>query len=233
MGFIKSKLVIIGTSKTAIHLFKFINEYDLFDVVGFAVDKEYITENSFQELPVFTIDNLAKVIDIEKDYVFIAMLWNRLNADRRNMYERLKGQGFRFANIISPNAKVRGLLTGDNCWIHDYVIIQNDAVIGTNVMLMAYTAVGAHSILGSHTFFGAKSSIGGGCKIGAQSFIGINSTVFDDTTIGEKCIISACTAIKRNMPNYSIWKVPEDSFIIKQYSEEEIENKLLFKRNIR
>ena len=95
---------------------------------------------------------------------------------------------------------------------------------------MAFTLIGAHTEIESHCFFGAKSTIGGGCKIGKQSFIGINSTVFDDTIIGEKCIVGACTAVKRNMPDYSLCKTSSTNTEIKQYSEDIIESKLLFSK---
>lgn len=229
----KQKLIIIGASTTAIHVYKFINEYELFDIVGFAVNRQYINEEIFMGLPLYSIEDLEDIIDKNEDLLFVAMLWNKLNADRRHIYENLKKEGYHFANIISPTAKIRGKLKGDNCWIHDYAIIQNDVEIGENVAMMAFTLIGAHTEIGSHCFFGAKSTIGGGCKIGKQSFIGINSTVFDDTIIGEKCIVGACTAVKRNMPDYSLCKTSSTNTEIKQYSEDIIESKLLFSKNVR
>ncbi len=229
----KQKLFIIGASTTAIHVYKFVKEYQLFDVKGFAVHKKYIKDTTFQDLPLYAIEEIDKIVDKNKDLLFVAMLWNKLNADRRHVYENLQNEGYHFANIISPTAKIRGKLKGDNCWIHDYTIIQNDAEIGENTAIMAFTLIGAHTEIGSHCFLGAKSTIGGGCKIGEQSFIGINSTVFDDTIIGKKCIIGACTAVKRNLPDYSSCKTSLTSTEIKQYSEEIIESKLLFNKNIR
>ncbi len=229
----KQKLFIIGASTTAIHVYKFIKEYQLFDVAGFAVHKEYIKDNTFQDLPIYAIEEIDKIVDKNKDLLFVAMLWNKLNADRRQMYENLKKEGYHFANIISPSAKIRGNIKGNNCWIHDYTIIQNDAEIGENTAIMAFTLIGAHTEIGSHCFLGAKSTIGGGCKIGEQSFIGINSTIFDDTIIGKKCIIGACTAVKRNLPDFSSCKTLLTSIEIKEYSEEIIESKLLFNKNVR
>lgn len=227
------KLIIIGLSTTATHLFEFVKCYDLFEVLGFAVDREYIRMESYKGLPIYAIDEIDKVIDKERDYLFVAMLWNKLNSERRAMYERLKRVGFKFANVISPTARIRGALTGDNCWFHDYTIVQNDAVIGANVVAMAFTLIGADVVIGPHCFFGAKSTIGGGSKIGEQSFVGINSTVFDDTVVGEKCIIGACTAVKRNMPDFTLCKTNTEGFIVKSYNKDEIESKLLFSKNVR
>lgn len=228
----KEKLIIIGTSTNGLHVYKMIQYYDLFDVIGFAVDKEYKTNEEFCGLPVYDLENLDKYIDKSKIFVFIALLWNRLNSDRRLIYLRLKEQGYKFANVVSPNAIIRGELKGDNCWINDYVIIQNNATVHNNVAVMSYSLIGSNVEIEDHCFLGAKSTVGGGSVIGEQSFVGINCTVFDGTIVGKKCILGACTSVKRNVPDYSLYKTSSD-IVIKQYDKDSIENKLLFKKNVR
>lgn len=227
----KKNLLIIGTSTTAVHIYNFIEEYKLFHIIGFAVDRKYLNDNLFLNLPVYPLDEIENIIDKENDLLFVAMLWNRLNSDRRKIYEHLKNKGFQFANIISPTSKVRGKLLGDNCWIHDYVIIQNNTIIEENVAIMAFTLIGAHCEIGAHSFFGAKSTIGGGCKIGQQTFVGINATVFDDRIVGKKCIVGACTAVKRDLPDFTSCKTNLESMVIKSYDESIVENKLIFSEN--
>ena len=226
-------LIIIGTSTTSEHVYNFVTEYKLFHVKGFAVDKEYQNGKIFMSLPLYAIDELDEVMDKNTDLLFVSIMWNKLNAERRDVYNKLKDAGYQFANLISPTAKIRGVLLGDNCWVHDYAIVQHDATVGSNVLVMAYSLIGALSHIGDHSFLGAKSTIAGGCNIGSQTFVGINSTVFDGTSIGEKCIIGACTAVKRNMPECSVYRTSSDQIEIKEYSPNEIENKLQFKLNNR
>lgn len=226
------QLVIVGTSTNARHLYRFVTDYNLYEIIGFAVDAEYRTIDTLYGKPVFALGNLENEIDKSKVRLFIALLWNRLNADRRSLYMRLKKQGYRFANIISPRAAIRGDMRGDNCWIHDFVIIQNDTVVGDDVAIMAFSLIGADSVIGDHCFLGAKSTIGGGSCIGDQSFVGMNCTVFDDTKIGKKCILGACTAVKRNMPDYALIKT-SSNLEIRQYDEASIEDKLRFSKNVR
>ena len=80
---------------------------------------------------------------------------------------------------------------------------------------------------------GTKSTVAGGCTVGEQSFIGINSTVFDDTHVGRKCIVGACSAVKRNLPDYHACKTRLESMQVKAYAPEVIESKLLFRENVR
>ena len=227
------KLVIIGTSTTAKHLYDFVVYHNLFDVIGFAVKKEYKKNDRFCDLPVYELENLDVLLDKQKFSVFVAMLWNKLNRERKDVYDYCRKKGFKFVNVISPLAVIRSEIKGDNCWIHDFVVIQNDAVIGSDVMIMSQALIGADTNVGSHCFFGAKSLLGGGSKVGEQTFIGLNATVFDDTIIGRKCIVGACTAVKRNLPDYSRYVTSSDNINIKQYSVEEIESKLMFFKNVR
>ncbi len=228
----KNKLIIIGTGTNAKNAYKFINRYDLFDVLGFAVNSEYRTSDTFLELPVYEVEHLENIIDKDQTYLFVALLWNRLNADRKKLYLDLKEKGYKFANLISPNALIHGTISGDNCWIQDFVTIQNDTVVNNNVAILSHAVVCDNSVIGDHCFLGAGATIGGGTVIGEQTFVGMNCTVFDDTRVGKKCILGACTAVKRNIPDYTLYKT-SSNITIEQYDENIIEQKLLFKKNVR
>ncbi len=224
------KLIIVGLNTNARHVYEFVRSYGLYEIVGFAVNREYRDREEFKGLPVYELETMD--IDREETDLFVAMLWNRLNADRRKVFEALKAQGWHMANLISPDARIRGQIAGENVWVHDFAVIQNDTIIRDNVSIMAGALVGANCVGGAHCFLGAKSTIGGGSTIGAQTFVGMNCTVFDGTTVGEKCILGACTAVKRNVPSCSLIKTSSE-IEIRQYPEDEIESKLLFRQNKR
>lgn len=229
----EKKLIIIGTSNTASHVYSFVKYHKLYDVIGFAVNKKYKNTDNFEGLPVYTLENLKDECKIPNFYVFVAILWNKLNSERKNIYNYCVSQGYPLANLISPTAIIRSEINGNNCWIHDYVVIQNNVKMGSDILIMAQTLIGANSTISSHCFFGAKSLLGGGSSVGEQTFIGLNTIIFDGTKIGNKCIIGACTAVKRNMPDYSKCVTASDNNIIKQYNEDEIEDKLMFSKNVR
>lgn len=224
-------LVIIGIQETSKHLTAFIEEYKLFNIIGYAVNEKYKDKDLFLGKPVFTIENLSSVIDKEKDFLFVSVLWNHLNGDRRRLYEKLKSEGYRFANLISPKASIKGLINGDNNWINDYVITGAYSEIGSDCYMMSFSMLGHHARLGSHCFVGAKSLIGGGCVIGEQTFIGLNATIFGSMKVGKKCIIGACTGVKRDMPDFSSWKTSSD-YVVKTYDESIIEEKLVTSKQI-
>ena len=227
----KSNLIIIGNSTTAKTVCKFVKTHKLFNVIGFAVNKQYYKQKTFLGLKNFVIEDL----DVYGDYyLFVAMQWNRLNADRKDVYIQLKSKGFRLANIISPNSIIHGTLQGDNCWIADGVIIDFDTVIRENVIVQIGAHICTNTDIGAHCFIGAKALVAGACKLGEQTFVGINATVLDEVLIGNNCLVGACTMVKRNLLDYSKIVCGNLGTCVKKYEcAVEIEAKLLANKNIR
>lgn len=226
-------LIIIGIGANSRLAYSFVKSHNLYNIIGFAVNEEYKTTDKFEGLPVYSLEKIREEIGHSNFVCFISLLWNHLNRDRRKIYQFCKEHDIPLTNLISPLAIVRSKISGDNIWIHDYVVIQNDTILGSNIAIMQGSLIGADCKIASHCFFGAHSVFGGGSIIGEQSFVGLHATVFDDTSIGKKCIVGACTAVKRNMPDFSKYITPSDNIIVKQYTENEIENKLVFFNNKR
>ncbi len=229
----KENLLIVGTSTTARSVYSYVVDYELFNLIGFVVDKEYKTCDSYCDKPVYTFDALPAEFDKSKDCLFIAMEWDRLNATRRKLYERLKNEGYKLANIISPHAIIHGEIIGDNCWICDNVVIENDVIIHNNVFVKTAATIHHLSIVEDHCFVGARSQMAGGVRIGEQTYIGIGAIIFNGVNVGKKCLIGGATYVKRHLPSFSTIKTKNDEFVIKQYGEDEIENKLLAAIKIR
>jgi len=229
-----TNLIIIGTSTNARHAYEFVKMYNLYNVVGFAVNASYFKESTFCGLPVYSIEELKFKKNLPEFKVFIGLAWNKLNRDRRNLFELCDSMGFSFANLISPHAIIsESTSIGRNCWIHDFAVISMGTQVGDNVVVRQYAMISNDCKVGSHCFFGVKSFIAGGCIVGCQSFFGIRATVFDDTIIGSKCIVGGCAVVKRNLPDFSKIISCTENMVVKQYSEDEVESKLMFDKNVR
>lgn len=231
------KLIIAGISDTADRIYSLVKRYNLFNIIGFTVDKEFIPTKPFyakgNNEPIYPLESLKDYISIEEDLVFVAILWNHLNKDRRIFFEKMKSQGYHFANIISPFSRFRGDLMGCNCLLSDGVIVQENVVFGDDIYVMDGALIGHRTHVQNHCFLAIGSTICGSCVIGEQSFIGARATVFDETIIGKKCIIGGGTIIKRNVPAYSLIKSKISTLITSSLDEESIESKLVVHRNVR
>lgn len=228
----QEKLIIVGISSTSKQILNFVNHYRLYDVIGFAVNKAYMNVEEFQGLPVYALETLQNTYSPTDYKLFVAVQWNHLNRDRKTLYNYCKSHGFQMANIISPTAIVRSPIEVDNLFIDDYAVIMNDVTLGNNCYFKVSCVIGSNAVISEHCFCGIKSLIGGGSIIGEQSFVGLNATIFDGTTIGRKCLVGACAVVKRNMPDFSKWATSSD-IVIKQYTEDEIEEKLVTSKNVR
>lgn len=231
-----SNLMIFGTSTTAESIFRTVTYHKLYNVIGFVVDKNQREKEKFCNLPVYNLEDIgSKLVPFDKnsDFLFVAIQWNYLNKIRRNVYERLKKEGFKFANIVSPNALIYGTLTGDNCWISDFVVIDTDSKIGNNVFIKTKAYIAHYTTIYDHCFIGSNSFIAGSTEIGEQTYVGISSNIFDGVRIGKKCLIGACTIVKRNLPDFSIIKTENILQTIIQSDSNEIENKLIVAKNVR
>lgn len=233
----KKDIILVGASDTADRLISFIEHYDLYNVKGCAVNQRYIENGQDQVILAGAPRKLFPLEDIDNyrdtnTLFFVALFWNRLNADRREVFHKVKEQNLPIANIISPRASIRGDI-GTGCYIADFAIMQEHSVLGDDVWLMDGAFIGHKSEVKAHAFCAVRSVIMGACEIGTQSFIGVSSTIFDEVKIGDKCLVGASTIVKRNLPPYSVIKTSNSDNIIKQYTEDTIENKWLAHHNVR
>lgn len=231
-------IVIVGISDTADRIILFIERYKLFNVLGCTVDKVYVPEDGYailggEKRHVWPLEELDKYIDRDNDLLFVAVLWNRLNADRRHLYEKVKNMGYKMTNIVSPHAMVRGELKGDNCWICDGVVVQEHVILGSNVLIKDNAVVAHWSEIGNHAFIAINATVCGAVIVGEQSYIGANSTVFDEVHVGKKCLIGGGVTVKRNVPDFCVVKTSNDTMVLKEYSEDIIETKWMAHHNVR
>lgn len=196
-------LVIIGTGAMARDVTAFVNRYNLYNIVGYSCNKEYV-EFSRLEHPdwnICALDELEKKYDKENIKLFVAISQFRmLNRIRKDTFNSLEKRGFYFATLISPTATVLSDSIGEGSWIQDFAYLSTETKIGKNTIIDIYANVAHYSQVGNHCFVGIRTVILGTVTIGEQSFIGAASTIFNDVTIGEKCLIGGGDNNKKEYP---------------------------------
>lgn len=217
------KLVLVGTSSLAAETLDFVERYQLFDVIGFTVNKAYIKEPVFLGRPVFPIEELDKYIDKEDVKLFSTVSWyNYLNRERKKIFDLLKGYGYKFANLISPHALVYTNDIGEGNWIHDFAHIGYGVHIGDDNVLWVKCFIGHYSVIGNHNCFIANAIVGGHDYFSDCCFVGLSALVHNRVVVGNKCVIGGGAIVKRDLPDFSLC-VADNSFV-KQCDEEKIES---------
>lgn len=215
------KIIIVGIGSQSLEIVDLINRYNLFEIIGFAVNKKYLVEK-YMDKPVYPIESLESFVDKETTKLFVAIsYYNRMNKYKRAAFEELKTKGFHFANIISPYANMRGKSIGEGNFISDCATIDFNATIGDNNYIGVGALIAHNSHIGSHNVLGGNCCVAGRVQIGNQCFLGVNCTIFDHLIIGDKCLIGGGAVVKRNIDSFTVVSAPEA--IYKQSNEKHIE----------
>lgn len=137
--------------------------------------------------------------------------------------------------MISRKVSIYGvdrISIGDNVRIDDFCILSGNITLGNNIHISAYVVLyGAEGIeLEDYTGISARSTIysamddfsgdyligpihpeeythvtGGKVTVKAYSQIGANVLVFPNLTIGEGCVVGACSMVRKNLAPWGIY----------------------------
>ena len=199
------KLVIIGAGETAEIACEYFTVDSEYEVVGFAVDRQFITSKFIAGLPVIPLDELELKFPPTDYWAFAAVSSTKLNRVRYRLYNELKNKNYRIASYISSKAFVwRNVQIGENSFIFEDNTIQPFVKIGNNVVLWSGNHIGHNSTIQDNCFLSSHVVISGFCDIGESSFLGVNSTVINNINIGKDCFIGAGTLIQKDVPSGSV-----------------------------
>ena len=147
------KILIFGAGDIAqLAHFYFSSDSD-YEVIAFAVDKEYYAERTFCGLPVVLFEDIEKIYPPDEYSFFIAMSYAKQNEARKDKYLSVKKLGYDCVSYISSNATVLNSgAIGENCFILENNVIQPFVRIGNNVTLWSGNHIGHHTVVEDHVF---------------------------------------------------------------------------------
>jgi sugar O-acyltransferase (sialic acid O-acetyltransferase NeuD family) len=200
------KIIIFGVSQLA-SLAHFYFEHDSpHEVVAFTVDKAYISDSRFRNLPVVPFEEVEKIYPPSEFKMFLPISFKRMNHFRREKYESAKSKGYTCVSYVSSKASTwPDLNIGENCFIFEDNTIQPFVSIGNNCILWSGNHIGHHSIVKDHVFITSHVVVSGCCEIGEHSFFGVNATIRDETVIGPETLVGMGAIITKDTPPQSVW----------------------------
>lgn len=201
------KLVIVGTGETANLAYEYFTHDSDCEVVAFAVEKEYLSENTFKNLPVVDFSEIEKLYPPKEFYAFVAMGSGKLNRDRTKMYLKTKEKGYQLASYVSSHAFVwHNVKIGENCFILEDNTLQPFTSVGNNVVMWSGNHLGHQSSVGDNCFITSHVVISGYVTIGENAFIGVNAAVADNVKIAPDNYIAMGSVINKNTQENAIYK---------------------------
>ena len=204
---INNNIIIFGINDLAeLAHFYFMNElrfgYNNPFPVAFTVNKEYITNPVFKNLPVIPFEELEEKYPPEYYKLFAPVADNKL---REKIYLEGIKKGYTFTSYVSSKCTNLAQSIGENCFILEDNTLQPFTNIGNNVVLWSGNHIGHHSTIEDNVFFTSHVVMSGHCHIKKGSFVGVNACIRDGVTIGENCVIGMGSVVTKNTDDNSTY----------------------------
>ena len=186
------KLVIVGDSAFAEVAYEYFTHDSPYEVVAFAVEREFRRQEELFGLPVVPFEELAAHFPPATHAFYAALVYTQGNALRRRLYEAAKAKGYAPASYVSSRAFVwRNVEIGEHCFVFENNVVQPFVKLGSNVVLWSGNHIGHHSSIGDHCFVSSHVVVSGFVHIGQSCFLGVNSTFANNLEVGNDCFIGA------------------------------------------
>lgn len=201
-----NEIVIFGVSQLASLAHFYFKHDSPHKVVGFTVDKDYLTSEKFEGLPVVAFEEIENHFPPGKYKMFLPISFKRMSHLRREKYESAKAKGYQCVSYVSSKASTwPDLNIGENCFIFEDNTIQPYVKIGNNCVLWSGNHIGHHTEIKDHVFITSHVVISGCCLIEEHCFFGVNSTIRDETIIARESLIGMGAVITKDTTPGSIW----------------------------
>jgi sugar O-acyltransferase (sialic acid O-acetyltransferase NeuD family) len=215
----RRKLIIVGDSSFAEVACEMFDAAGAYEVVGFAVHRQYLRRETLLGRPVHALDDIEHIHPAAETEAFVALAYRELNRARTRLCAEMKRRGYRLATYVSPQAFVwRNVSIGENCFIFENNVLQPFVTVGNNVILWSGNHIGHHAVLDDNIFIASHVVISGHVHVGANCFLGVNATVADtvriaaDNWIGPNALITKDTAPRQVFRTASTEPSSVDSF---------------------
>ncbi|MDZ4202904.1 MAG: biotin/lipoyl-containing protein [Gallionella sp.] len=134
--------------------------------------------------------------------------------DRAAIFDSLKEQGIRFANVIDPSTVVKSYVSmGEGNLIMGNGYLAPSCTLGDNNFLASHACIEHDSKVGSHCTFGPRTTTSGAVTIGDRVKFGMGVLIEPYLIIGDNSLIPSGCVLTNNVPPNSVIKVQHSQTI--------------------
>ncbi len=198
----KQKILLIGAYHEMIELCDSCG-YEIAGIIDNDITGEY-----YGEQIVGTDADAEKLYEQYKDcMVVITPFMPRVREKLVNLYSAI---GYKFATIISPDARVSKFATiGEGTVVQAGVNVAANTQIGRFVKLNTNCNIMHDNVVGDFVTVCPNALTLGYVKTEDRVFIGANSTILPNITLGEKCVVGAGAVVTKCVnPGHTVKGVP-------------------------
>lgn len=194
------KLLIIGAGEFADIAYEYFTVDSDYEVVGFAVEAEYLTETEKFGLPVVALEEAESQFPPAQVSAHVAVTSTQLNRVRARLIELARAKGYTLANFVSPHAFVwRTASLGDNVFIFENNVIQHGVTIGDGCVIWSGNHIGHQTRIGDYCFLSSHVVISGYCSIGRSCFLGVNASFADNVALADDSFVGMAAVVNKSV----------------------------------
>lgn len=195
------KIVIFGNGQIARTVAYYCQAWQLAEVCGFAVDRNFMNPDVCLNRPLVAADEMTDRFPPGEYSAFVAVGYQDLNSFRARKVADVKSRGYELISVIHPTA-IGLVQTGDNSMvIPGETLFEPFVVLGSNVFIWNGVSLSHYVEVGDNTWISNSSVAGGNVTIGKDCFIGLNVTINNRVTVGNGCLVGSGSAVTRDLPD--------------------------------
>lgn len=194
-----NKAIIFGISDFSAIIYTYIKDTpNSPEISAFIVDRAYRKQDEFCGIPAEDAEDMVLRFPPSEYGVYLCVGYKKMNDGRRNVFERLKSNGYTVLNYFHPSAYIHTAEIGEgNIALHN-VVIDIAASMGNGNIFMTNTVLGHHVCVGDFNWFSYHAVISGRAKIGDCCFIGLNASVAHNVVLSDKTLVGVGAVITNN-----------------------------------
>lgn len=206
-GDTRQRVLILGGGGGAALVLDILSEQSSQYAIGILDNNPELMGTELMGVPILGGFDVAVELWREKKFDALISTVVRDVADRAAIFDRFRGLGIPFANVISSAASVRrdAHLGQGNLIVHG-CYVATGVVLGDNNFLAAGTFIEHHSIIGSHCTFGPRTSLSGKVKVADCVKFGTQVAVEPFVEIGSESMIASGVVLTSHVPGRSVVK---------------------------
>ena len=205
-----NQIIIFGSGETAVLAYEYFSKDSTYQVMGFAVDNEYLKGDFLLGLPLVAFSDVVSIFPPDRFSAFVAVGSTRMNQVRETLFDRVDKLKYNLVSYISSKAFVWDeTRVGRNCLILENNTLQPFTIIEDNVILWSGNHIGHRSKIEKNCFISSQCVVSGFCNIGRNSFLGVNCTIEDGVKVGRNSFIGAGAMIRKNVIAGSVLQITD------------------------
>ena len=215
------KVVIFGPNDLGRLLKYYMDLTDDREIVAYTVDKDYLTEQTFLELPVVPFEDILKFYSPEEHEILLAIGNKHMNNIRKKKFMECKEKGYMVASYIHPNCSFHCRDIGEGNIFLEKCMIYPFSKIGNGNLCWDHVLISHDCVVGDFNTFSSFADLCGYVTIGNNGYFGKHCILNDGVKIRDYTLVGAAAYVKRDTNEYDV-VVPVRSIVLENKKSTDI-----------